>query len=368
MHPEQQAVTPGPGALAGRLRDLRHQWPGIRVTQRMLSIALQVSPSLISSWESAAEPVTPPTDRLWLYATIFATRRSHQDDRLRLVPDTELTADETATRDDLYADLLRLRDLAEATAEPAGSAHPPDPLSGPASTWHFPDGAPVRLVCGRLPDEHRGDYAHATSYNYTELFGYADIDAMVELFGHLRMINPGSDVRFMLAEDMRSDDLSAHVVLIGGLVWNPAARFYTKMAGLPVQQVEDEGVEDGDVFEVEREGRRRRFLPTFLEGDPALGLIEDVALLARMPNPSYPQRTLTICNGIFSRGVYGAVRTLTDARVRAANEDYLASRFAGASEFGLLLRVPVLGGATSTPDLTSNYHRLFVWTGREDTA
>ena len=79
-----------------------------------------------------------------------------------------------------------------------------------------------------------------------------------------------------------------------------------------------------------------------------------------------PQRTLTICNGTYSRGVYGAVRLLTDARVRDANEAYLADRFAGTSEFGLLLRVPVLGGATSTPDLTSDYHRLFVWPPYDD--
>jgi hypothetical protein len=216
-----------------------------------------------------------------------------------------------------------------------------------------------------LPERHRGDYASEDSPNYSQLHRLADPDALVELWGHVRMVNPDSDVRFMFAADMRSDDLTAHVVLIGGLEWNPAARFFAQIADLPVKQVEDENVEDGEVFEIEREGRKRRFLPTFLEGDPALGLIEDVALFARMPNPNFPQRTLTVCNGVFSRGVLGAVRTLTDAQLRDANEAYLRSRFGDRPEYGLLLRVPVFGREISTPDLSNDYHRLFAWTGGE---
>jgi hypothetical protein len=357
MHPRPVA-PPGPAALAARLRELRKQWPGVRITQEMVARALGGSTPLVSSWESTTNPSVPPDVRLAQYATLFATRRSLQGGFLRLLPEEELTAEELAERDRLHQELLALR------ATGAAAAH----AGRPRSTWHFPDAGPVRLVCGRLPEVHRGDYASPTSYNYTELHGYADVDAMVELFGHVRMLNPDSDVRFMLAENMQSDDLNAHVVLIGGLQWNRAARFYARTSGLPVRQVEDESVQDGEVFEIERDGRRRRFLPTFLEGDPALGLIEDVALFARMPNPGYPQRTLTICNGTYSRGVYGAVRLLTDAKVRDTNEDYLARRFADTPEFGLLLRVPVLGGATLTPDLTSDYHRLFVWPARDEPA
>ena len=56
-------------------------------------------------------------------------------------------------------------------------------------------------------------------------------------------------------------------------------------------------------------------------------LAEDVGLLARVPNPLNSSRTLTICNGIHSRGVYGAVRSLTDAQLRDANERYIAANF-----------------------------------------
>jgi hypothetical protein len=355
MQPQQTQF--GSAALARRLRDLRHQWPGARITQGMLADALGASNALISGWENLANPTVPPPPRLRAYATLFATRRSLDGSKLRILPDTELTEDELAARDELYAELLALRDAA---GEPDPNALEPN-----RGSWHFPDGAPIRLVCGMLPERHRGDYASEDSPNYSQLHRLADPDALVELWGHVRMVNPDSDVRFMFAADMRSDDLTAHVVLIGGLEWNPAARFFAQIADLPVKQVEDENVEDGEVFEIEREGRKRRFLPTFLEGDPALGLIEDVALFARMPNPNFPQRTLTVCNGVFSRGVLGAVRTLTDAQLRDANEAYLRSRFGDRPEYGLLLRVPVFGREISTPDLSNDYHRLFAWTGGE---
>jgi hypothetical protein len=67
-----------------------------------------------------------------------------------------------------------------------------------------------------------------------------------------------------------------------------------------------------------------------------------------------------MCNGIHSRGVYGAVRCLTDRRVREANEQYLAERFPNG-RFALLLRVPVVTNETMSPDLTNPTARLFEW-------
>lgn len=357
MHPRPQETSLGPAALARRLRALRHQWPGTRVTQGMIAEAVGGSTALISGWENLTGTSVPPPNRLRSYATLFATRRSLQGDQLRILPDEELTADEIAVRDELYEQLLALR---AAAGEPEPDV--PEPSRG---SWHFSDGAPIRLVCGMLPERHRGDYASESSPNYSQLHRLADPDALVELWGHVRMVNPDSDVRFLFADEMKSDDLTAHIVLIGGLEWNPAARFFTQIADLPVKQVDDENVEDGEVFEIERDGRKRRFLPTFLEGDPDLGLIEDVALFARMPNPNLEQRTLTVCNGVFSRGVLGAVRILTDLQLREKNEAYLRSRFGDRSEYGLLLRVPVFGREISTPDLSNDYHRLFAWTGGE---
>ena len=69
----------------------------------------------------------------------------------------------------------------------------------------------------------------------------------------------------------------------------------------------------------------REFWPKWKNNEPK-ALAEDVGLLARVPNPLNSSRTLTICNGVHSRGVYGAVRSLTDTHLRDANERYILPR------------------------------------------
>jgi hypothetical protein len=359
VHPEQ-GTPMGPAVLARRLRELRTTYPGGRVTQTMLAKALDASTALISGWENVGTPTVPPVGRLRSYATLFSTTRSLDGSQFRQIPESDLTRDEAVARDELYDELVALR----GAATDAAAA---DPDSDAPSLWQFPDGGDIRIVCGEVPPESAGAYADPAGPNYTRLHRIADPDALIELYGHVRMMNPDSDVRYLRGDEMGPDDLTAHVVLLGGLRLNPAARFFARVAGLPVRQVVDENVENGEVFEIERErGNRRRFLPTFLEGDPGLGLIEDVALFVRMPNPNFQGRTLTLCNGVFSRGVFGAVRILTDRRLRQNNEDYLRVRFAGESEFGLLLRVPVFRNEASTPDLTNDFHRLYAWTTRKE--
>ena len=107
-------------------------------------------------------------------------------------------------------------------------------------------------------------------------------------------------------------------------------------------------------------GTSRRFFPEWSSEEPG-ELVEDVGLFVRMPNPMNSRRTLTICNGVHSRGVLGAVRSLTDARMRDANEGFLAVRFAERPTFGVLMRVTVVEGLAMTPDLTQEQTRLYEW-------
>jgi len=131
---------------------------------------------------------------------------------------------------------------------------------------------------------------------------------------------------------------------------------------------------DGLVEEVHR--------PVFLRDDQAAGrpwklsepaqpgdegfpqLEYDVALLARLANPLNLDATLTLCAGIFSRGSYGAVRALTDAKLRGRNEKFLYERDRDADQraslrpFWMLVHVPVLGRETITPDLNRPFHRV----------
>jgi hypothetical protein len=124
--------------------------------------------------------------------------------------------------------------------------------------------------------------------------------------------------------------------------------------------MEDPRVPDGEVFEAQVDGSWQRFLPQW-SADDSSELVEDVGLLVRMPNPMNSRRSLTLCNGIHSRGVLGAVRSLTDARMRDANEDFLAARFGDQEAFGILVRVTVVEGRAMTPDLNQTETRLYEW-------
>jgi len=330
-------------------------WPGVRLTQPQLGTALGVVASSVSSWENTSQVKIPPPERLDDYATFFATQRSMQSDPPRLLGIDELTPEERAERDRLAAELLRLR---------AAVADEADDVPGrPRGLWHFPDGGPVRLICGRLVGADRLPHGTAEDHNYMQLAAYADLDSLVELFGHIRAQNPGSDVRFELGRRLESDDLQAHLVVLGSTAINRVTGLLAARINLPVRQVEDPNIGDGEVF-LDDGHPPTQFGPLFVGDDPSMPLRADVGLFVRAPNPQNSARTLTICSGVFTRGVYGAVRCFTDAALRDRNEAYVARRFGPAAEFALLMRVAVLDHATATPDLHLPTVRLREWPAR----
>ncbi len=336
--------------LARRLRQLRKEhWSDRSLTQQDLADVFGVVLSSVSSWENPRSAKIPPPPRLAAYATLFATRRSVERG-IRLLGDDEFTAEERAERDRLAAELEQLR-LA-ATGEATEFTE-----DRPGSLWHFPDNGPVRLICGITSES---PFATARHHNYMQLAGYADLDAMVELFGHLRYENPGSDVGFELAPRLESDDLTAHIVLLGSAAMNQATERIANLVDLPVRQVKDPDITDGEVFEI-ADKESRRFRPKFAGDDPQREVTEDVGMFFRTPNPNNVARTLTICSGVFTRGVYGAVRLLTDIEMRDENHSQMEKTFGDARTFGLLMRVPVFDHATSTPDLRHPAAVLYSW-------
>lgn len=80
-----------------------------------------------------------------------------------------------------------------------------------------------------------------------------------------------------------------------------------------------------------------------------------------MPNPLNANRTLTICNGIHSRGVYGAVRALTDLQMREGNEKFISTNFGGARSFAIVMSVKVIKNEVMTPDFNSPDVILYKW-------
>lgn len=351
MHPAPPALL----ELALQLRYFRiEHWADSKLTQSALAGALAqqapLSPATVASWESRTAPKLPPRERVAAYAQFFATRRSLGPPPT-LVPPDSFTPEEQAAYQELLERLLRLHAAAR------GGAAPEAPTVARRS-WHFADSGPLTLVCAKLPQEEAPELADPGNPNYTKLAGFGDLDAMVELHGHLRAENPGMGVYYKGAPDVEADDLSGHVVIIGGIAWNDVMRRLIDLSRLPVRQEGEPGLTTGDIFLTQSDDGQRKYLPQWSPSTSKL--MEDVGLLVRMPNPLNSNRTLTMCNGIHSRGVLGAVRTLTDARLRESNEQYIARHFP-ETQFGILMRVQVIEGETLTPDFHTQGTVLYQW-------
>jgi len=374
-------LAPSPEAvLADRLRALRRSQ---RLTQAQLAHVLGgakgMSISAISSYENSSDPKLPPASRLRSYALFCVQDHSGQADP-RIPRLEELTTSEREAFETLHRELLELRDAArnKAGTSAAGS-----------SIWSF-DTGPVTIICPEAPAAYRSPLADEANPNFTRMYRYADVDALIELWGHLRAQNPSvEDFAHKLPEEAVPDDMTGHLIVLGGIVWNDVAhQLQPLLRDLPIQQVEVPDLLNGEVFrlpdeteirpqwsdyerisgaaptkdeitaeqtdDVWRDGRRR-------------ALVEDVAFLARVPNPLNHARTLTVCSGVYSRGVLGAVRALTDMAVRDRNEAYLTSRFP-SGEFAILMRVPLVNGNAISPDLELPHNRLYEWSPNEEVA
>jgi hypothetical protein len=325
---------------------------------------------LISSWESRTHPAVPPAWRIEDLATFFASPRSFDGQAGRLLSADEMTVQERAAREELLAELTRLRSEAlAAPAVPDVLATPPDAAqeitqSLTAGLYRFKVGETVTIVCAQLPQRmlERMPYTDPLDPDFIELYRYSDPDALLELFGHLRAANPTSPVQFRAADQLTSDDYTGHLVALGGVDWNDATSAVLGRLQLPVRQVSEWDKEGGAYFEITEDGGRK--VPLHPRLDESAGrtiLREDVALFARAVSPFNRKRSVTICNGMYGRGTYGAVRALTDVRFRDRNMEYIQARFPDSEACCILTRVTVENGVTLTPDWTLPKTRLFEW-------
>lgn len=359
---EVSGVAPSParGRLAQRLRELREEhWPDYQVTQAALANALGgLGSASVSSWESSSAPKLPPPERLRAYARFFATHRSVEGAEPRLLDLDELTDGERAAGEALEKELLSLRGDARNPAR--------KPEADPRKSWRFTDAGPLTIVCAQLPEEVAGSFANPDDPNYTELQSFADLDSLIELHGHIRSENPAMDVFFKASPKVEPDDLSGHLVLLGGIAWNAVTLRLSEKTSLPVKQVRDPAVETGEIFVIDG-GDDQKFLPTWRDEDHGRRVLaEDIGLLARVPNPINSNRTLTICNGVHSHGVLGAVRSLTDKRLRDSNERYISQKFGNSSSFAILLQITVIEARAMTPDFTAPGCVLYEWPPRDN--
>jgi transcriptional regulator with XRE-family HTH domain len=344
--------------LAERLRDLREQE---HLTQKQLAKVLggtsALSIATVSLWEKPNSGRLPPPARLEAYARLFCTSRSFASGTPRLIRDTDLTEEERSKQAELYAELLALRERAQKTGTATSALEqPPVERSSPeqrGSIWHFVPRQAVSIVCSDTPEPPA--FANPSHLNYSRYARYADLDALIEVYGQLRAANPFSLIRILPTEELRHDFALNHLVLIGDAAVYDMAPYFAQDIPLPVAE-KIPGTEThrfkcsvGDeehLFTSERDGGV---------------LAEDVGLVARGPHPNIPDRTVTVLSGITSRGVHGAALCFTDPHIRDANEQYLKEVFGSAGSFCILMRVAIQNDAALPPYLWRDDVRLYEW-------
>jgi transcriptional regulator with XRE-family HTH domain len=337
--------------LAERLRALRDQK---RLTQKQLGEVLggseTISIATISVWEKPGSDRLPPPHRLEAYARLFCTSRSFDGDRPRLLSAGELTEQERERETELYDELIALRERAQSTNVPAPAEVPRSAL------WHFAEPMAISIVCSDA--EEPPPYARASHLNYSRTSRYADLDALITVFGQVKADNPPPRmVRIMPADRLIQDFALNHVILIGGAASGSARRFAPDIP-LPIPE-EITGTDPVthlfrcSIGEETREFRSSRDV----EGN----LLQDVGLIARGPHPIMPGVTVTLLSGITSRGVHGAAQCFIDAHVRDMNEQYLETALGNVESFCILMNIPVQNDVALPQNLRREGTRLYEW-------
>jgi transcriptional regulator with XRE-family HTH domain len=342
--------------LARRLGDLRAGRRGLtqEALARAFSVERPVTGPTVSSWESDKSPKSPTVPRLDAYARFFASSRTADPNLHRPLTLAELA--ENPEDRERYSQLRNeLFDLVNSeNVFPHGDDETPQ-----RTLLQFDEGHIV-IVCPEAPAELQGALADEKSMHYSSLHRYADTDALIEVFGHVRALNPDRKVFYKTPRAFVRADLQNHLILIGGTGWSRTTeQIFNKLRKhFPVVQFSHPSIETGDVFKTETpDGEELElFLPTIENGE----VTEDVALIARVRNPFNSSRTLTFLNATHSRGVVGAALAVTDETIRSSNQEYLAERFP-SGDFALLVRVNILNGEPLAPDFNDKNARRFEW-------
>jgi transcriptional regulator with XRE-family HTH domain len=334
--------------LAERLRDLREREYG-QFTQKQLARALggqdPLSIATISQWEKPGSGRLPPPHRLASYARLFCTSRSFASGAPRLLRESELTEQERERQADLYTELLALRERAIETQAATSSG---------SSIWHFPDRTAVSIVCSDAPAPPA--YANPNDLNYTRNARYADLDALIAVFGQLRSENPASMIRILGREELVGDFALNHLVIVGGAVAGGVAPYFAP--DLPLPKAEEIPDTDTHLFRCTVGDDVRELTST---RDARGALVQDVGVIARGPHLVVQERTVTVLSGITSRGVHGAALSFIDSRVKDANEQYLKETFGNTDAFCIAMQIPVSNNVALPPNLWREDVRLYEW-------
>ena len=291
----------------------------------------RVASATLSSWESTTNPKTPPAARISTYARFFSTPRSMEGGT---PPRTRRRTTQPSWSGSVNSK-HELSDLAGANPKPDIRSS-----SKPDRDRDLPDGA-----C--LGTEPTGEGAGSELH---KMHQYGDLDALIDLYGHLRAENPTLDVFHRLTSDVVSDDLTSHVVLLGGVGWNKVTRRFQEPSSGPDYPGGSGRLDDRRHLQVATADGDDFHYPEYEDLGDGSELIADVGYLARLRQPVQGQPYAHDLQwNPQPRGIRRS--TLPDrSRVRDENERYIADQFPGG-EFAILLRVPVVTNETLSPDL-----------------
>ncbi len=336
--------------LAERLRDLRE---GQHLTQKQLARLLGGSEPLsiatVSLWEKPGSDRLPPPQRLAAYARLFGTSRSFDSDRPHLLSAGELSEEERERESELYDELISLRERAQSTTALAGAKERRSAL------WHFPDPLAISIVCSDTPEPP--SYAEPSHLNYSRYARYADIDALIEIFGQVKADNPNRMIRILSTGRLVQDFALNHLIIIGGVATN-AASLFAQDIPLPAAEKIPNSSPPTYLFRCTVGDETREFTSVRDDED---NLVQDVGLIARGPHPIIPGGTVSLLSGITTRGVHGAALSFIDLHMRDTNERYLENAFGNAEAFCLLMNIPVQNNVALPPNLWRENTRLYEW-------
>jgi transcriptional regulator with XRE-family HTH domain len=367
--------------LAERLRSLRER-EYAPLTQKQLAKALGASITMVSFWENPVSDRLPPPSRLAAYARLFCTGRSFASGAPRRLGDEELTEEERHREAELYDELLELRERAQSTGAPTSAREratdDESSLIRRGSLWRFSVGEAVSIVNADAADPP--PYANHSHLNYSQYVRFADLDSLMEVFGQLKADNPRSMIRILAPEKFDEDFALNQLVIVGGAAWREVrkstpwiaredyrpATWAVQEENLPIATpwlapdvtppiAQPSG--ETYIFECSVADERR----TFSSLPIAEGLAKDIGLIARVPHPIIPGRTVTLLSGITSRGVHGAALCFTDSHVREDNERYLAERLANTNTFCIVMNVLIANNIALPPNLWVDNTCLWEW-------
>lgn len=332
--------------FAGRLRALRESTFATKLTQDQLASLLgankPLSSAIISGWENGEIDKRPSVSRTEQYALIFSQPAgAHPGARAPRLEDLDLRGREAYVQ--LRDDLLEMRRDAEREAwlERRGPSR-----RGSSELWHHKRSDKLIVVCSELPPEHLPPFANTTNANYIRLSRYADTDAFFLMYTTLTAL--GYENLSHRSGNESAIDFKQSLIIIGGVAWNRVTRVMMELLDLPYkQQRKPEGdadiftMPDGDVAE-----------PVVIEGAPGEEVpevVQDIGLFVRTKNPTNPERDVTLCSGVFTHGVLGAVMAFTDADVAEENETTIRQKLGEVDNFAALFSVKIVAGRVAPP-------------------